>query len=104
MRARSSPLVGFSEEIQRDKDDLKNFLQANLYSHPRVLQISGRAQKTLGELFRVYREDPRKLPAHVVAGFNEEGEARAVGDYIAGMTDRFALSEPRSRLDSDELL
>ena len=104
VRARTCPLVGFSEEIQRDKDDLKNFLQVNLYSHPRVLQISERAQKTLGELFRVYREDPRKLPAHVVAGFNEEGEARAVGDYIAGMTDRFALAEHRRLVGPDEPL
>ena len=104
VRARTCPLVGFSEEIQRDKDDLKNFLQANLYSHPRVLQITGRAQKTLGELFRVYREDPRKLPAHVVARFGEEGEARAVGDYIAGMTDRFALAEHRRLVGPDEPL
>ena len=62
------------------------------------------AERILGDLFRIYREDPRKLPAHVVARFDEEGEARAVGDYIAGMTDRFALAEHRRLLDSDELL
>jgi dGTPase len=63
-----------------------------------------RAQRILSELFRVYREDPRKLPAHVVARFGEEGEARAVGDYIAGMTDRFALAEHGRLVDSDEPL
>ena len=104
VRARSSPLIGFSEQVQEDKTDLKNFLYLNLYSHPRVLQVSQRAQGILGGLFRVYREDPQKLPEHVVARFALEGEARAVGDYIAGMTDRFALAEHRRLLDSDELL
>jgi dGTPase len=69
-----------------------------------VVETSQRAQRILGELFRVYREDPRKLPAHVVARFGEEGEARAVGDYIAGMTDRFALAEHGRLVDSDESL
>jgi dGTPase len=104
VRDRSSHLVGFSEVVQADKADLKNFLYLNLYSHPRVLQVSERAQGILGGLFRTYREDPGKLPVHVVARFAEEGEARAVGDYIAGMTDRFALAEHRRLLDSDELL
>jgi len=102
VRERPSSLIGFSEEVREDKDDLKNFLHLNLYSHPRVLQATERAQGILSGLFRAYREDPRKLPVHVVAGFAEEGEARAVGDYIAGMTDRFALAEHRRVLDSDE--
>jgi dGTPase len=104
VRMRPSPLVGFSPEVQGDKADLKNFLQVNLYSHPRVLQATQRAQRILGELFRLYRQDPRRLPAHVVARFGEEGEARAIGDYIAGMTDRFALAEHRRLVDSDEPL
>jgi dGTPase len=104
VRARPSALIGFSEQVRRDKANLKDFLQANLYSHPRVLQTSQRAQGILGDLFQAYRQDPQKLPPHVVARFAEEGEARAVGDYIAGMTDRFALSEHRRLLDSDELL
>jgi dGTPase len=104
VRAGPSPLVGFSEEVQADKTDLKDFLQINLYSHPRVIETTQRAQRILGELFRVYREDPRKLPAHVVARFGEEGEARAIGDYIAGMTDRFALAEHARLVDSDEPL
>jgi dGTPase len=104
VRMRPSPLVGFSPEVQGDKADLKNFLRVNLYSHPRVLQATQRAQRILGELFRLYRQDPRRLPAHVVARFGEEGEARAIGDYIAGMTDRFALAEHRRLVDSDEPL
>jgi dGTPase len=104
VRARSSHLVGFSEQAQADKADLQNFLQVNLYSHPRVVEASERAQKILARLFRAYREDPARLPAHVVARFDEEGEARAVGDYIAGMTDRFALAEHARLVDPDESL
>ncbi len=104
VRARTSPIVGFSKEVQGDKTDLKNFLQENLYSHPRVLEASEQAQGVLRELFAAYRDDPRELPAHVVARFGEEGEARAVGDYIAGMTDRFALAQHRRLVDSDEPL
>jgi dGTPase len=104
VRVRSSPLVGFSEGVQQDKTDLKNFLQHNLYFHPRVIEASERAQRVLRELFALYRDDPSVLPAHVVARFGEEGEARAVGDYIAGMTDRFALAQHRRLVTSDEPL
>jgi dGTPase len=104
VRGRSSFLVGFSEEVQQDKDDLKSFLQVHLYSHPRVLETSRQAQAIVSELFRVYRGDPGRLPEQVVARFGEEGEARAVGDYIAGMTDRFASAEHRRLLDSNGLL
>jgi len=104
VRALPSSIAGFSEEAQGDKADLKNFLQLNLYSHPRVVEASERAQRVLAELFRAYCDDPRKLPAHVVARFGEEGEARAIGDYVAGMTDRFALAEHGRLVDSDEPL
>jgi dGTPase len=104
VRQRSPHLVGFSEQVRKDKDDLKNFLQAHLYSHPRVLETSRQAQAIVSELFRAYRGDPGRLPEQVVARFGEEGEARAVGDYIAGMTDRFALAEHRRLLDSNGLL
>ena len=87
-----------------DKKDLKDFLQVHLYSHPRVVETTQRAQQILVELFGAYLEDPRKLPAHVVARFHEEGEARAVGDYIAGMTDRFAMAEHQRLVNPDEPL
>jgi dGTPase len=104
VRARLSPIVGFSDKVEEDKADLKNFLQLRLYSHPQVVETTQRAQRILAALFRVYLRDPRKLPAHVVARFDEEGEARAVGDYIAGMTDRFAIVEHRRLVDPDESL
>jgi dGTPase len=51
------------------------------------------AERVLGDLFRACRADPRRLPEHVRARFGEDGEARAIADYVAGMTDRFALAE-----------
>jgi dGTPase len=64
--------------------------------------MTRKAERILGDLYGIYREDPRQLPPHVVARFDEEGEARAIADYIAGMTDRFALAEHRKLLDPHE--
>jgi dGTPase len=87
------PMVRFSSEINRLQRELKEFLYENLYHHERVLAASRQAERTLGDLYRHYRAHPHALPPHVVARFPEEGEARAIADYIAGMTDRFALAE-----------
>jgi dGTPase len=52
------------------------------------------AEETLSAIYRAYRRDPQRLlPPQVTARFAEEGEARAIADYIAGMTDRFAIAE-----------
>jgi dGTPase len=93
VRAWPQPLVGFPPEVEAQRRALKSFLYENLYHHPRVLELSRRAEETLGDLYHAYRADPALLPEHVLARFAEEGEARAIADYIAGMTDRFALSE-----------
>jgi len=87
------PLVRYSEEMQQLKAHLKKFLYQHLYHHPRVVESSRRAEATLGDLYRALRRDPGRLPGHVVARLGEEGEARSIADYIAGMTDRFALEE-----------
>jgi dGTPase len=93
VRRQPRPLVRFSREISGLQRELKEFLYAGLYHHPRVLEATKRAERTLGDLYRHYRVQPDALPPHVVARFPEEGEARAIADYIAGMTDRFALAE-----------
>jgi dGTPase len=72
---------------------LKEFLYDELYQHPRVLAVSRQAEQVLGDLYRAFRRRPDALPPHVVARFDEDGEARAIADYIAGMTDRFAQAE-----------
>jgi dGTPase len=92
--------VRFSPELEKRKAELKRFLHQELYQHPRVLEASERAGGVLGDLFERFRADPARLPGHVRARAREDGEARAIADYIAGMTDRFALGEHR-RLGGD---
>ncbi len=100
VRARPNPCVGFSETIAPQFQALKRHLFEHFYMHPQVLRRSDRAQRVLGDLFRGYCADSRRLPAHVSARFAVDGEKRAIADYIAGMTDRFAMTEQR-RLQRD---
>jgi dGTPase len=93
VRRHARPLVRFSRETGALQRELKEFLYAHLYHHERVLDATRRAERTLGDLYRHYCARPDALPPHVVARFPGEGEARAIADYIAGMTDRFALAE-----------
>ncbi len=90
-------LGGFSSEVEKAKRELKRFLHQRLYLHPRVVERNERVGALLADLFRVYRADPRLLPEHVRARFGEDGEPRAVADYVAGMTDRFAIEDHRRR-------
>ena len=93
VRETTGRLAQYSSETRNLKRELKEFLYANLYQHPRVAEVSDRSAMALAALFEHYRREPTALPEHVVARFPEEGEARAIADYIAGMTDRFALAE-----------
>jgi len=102
IRASTTPLVQPSEEIAQAARELKRFLFENLYHHPRVLRMNRKAERILGDLYRIYRDDPRQLPRHVIRRFAEDGEARVIADYIAGMTDRFALAEHKKLLDPHE--
>jgi dGTPase len=102
IRASTAPLIRASDEIAQATRELKRFLFENLYHHPRVLRMNRKAERILGDLYRIYRDDPRQLPRHVVQRFAEDGEARVIADYIAGMTDRFALAEHKKLLDPHE--
>ena len=99
LRGRPDPLVGFSAEIDLGKRELKSFLSQNFYHHPRVLRRTRKAEWIVGDLFRTYRDDPTLLPLNVRARFGREGQPRAISDYIAGMTDRFAMDEHKRLLD-----
>ncbi len=93
IRNAEAPMAGLSPQLDQAVRVLRNFLTENLYYHPKVVQVSEEAARVIGDLYHRYREDPGLLPDHVVARFSEDGEARAIADYIAGMTDRFAYSE-----------
>jgi dGTPase len=93
VRATSERLVGFSPALAAELAQLKAFLFDHLYHHPRVIEMNQQAVAVIGDLFEAYRADAALLPARVRARFQADGEARAIADYIAGMTDRFALNE-----------
>ncbi len=93
VRQTGKPLVGFRPETGAMLAALKSFLAENLYAHPRVLRMTRKAQRVLRCLFRAYLREPRQMPAHVARRCADEPVVRVVADYIAGMTDRFAVSE-----------
>jgi dGTPase len=93
------PLVGFSPAMERKNAELKLFLLENLYRHYRVIRMAEKARRILHDLFKVYAESPRQLPPSFAAQIPQEGMPRVVCDYIAGMTDRFALEEHRKLFD-----
>jgi len=89
-----SPLITFSRGMQKQQLELKRFLRGQLYQHYRVNRMSAKARLIIRELFQVFIEDPGLLPEDFRAN-DESGQPRAVADYIAGMTDRFAIREYR---------
>jgi dGTPase len=93
-------LVRFSAGMHDQTSELKQFLFAKLYRHPQVMQTTGQAQQMVRELFQAYFADPAAMPASYA---EREDRARAVADYIAGMTDRFAARE-HERLTGSRLL
>jgi dGTPase len=86
-------LVGFSAELAAEKRDVARFLLERFYRHHRVLRMAAKAERILGDLWRAYAADPRQLPPHVLERAQGEPEERAIADYVAGMTDRFAMDE-----------
>jgi dGTPase len=93
VRARKEPLIHPRSATAAQQAVLKRFLYERLYHHPHVLASMEQAEGTLSAIYLAYRRDAKLLPPQVTARFAEEGEARAIADYIAGMTDRFALAE-----------
>jgi dGTPase len=92
---RSAPaLVGFSEQILGEANELKKFLRDELYRHPEVMRMTTKSRRIVRELFNAFHDEPRLLPSEHQARVAEHGP-RAIADYIAGMTDRFAIREHR---------
>jgi dGTPase len=87
-------LVGFSPEMLKQVGELKSFLRKELYRHPSVAEKMDEAQRVLQDLFVHLRNKPKDLPQEHYDRFTELGE-RALADYLAGMTDRFALREAK---------
>jgi len=79
--------------------ELAQFLHENLYRHHLVVRMAAKAERILQDLWTAYTQDPRQLPPQVLREGQAEGHERAIADYLAGMTDRFAMDEHRKLFD-----
>ncbi len=86
-------VIGFSEDMHRRNREIKDFLYKNLYRHPRVIRMQVKAERLISDLFEAYLGEPKMLPHHVQAWIDDRGLERTICDYIAGMTDRYAIEE-----------
>ncbi len=95
----SSKPASFSPSITEINTELKKFLKEKLYQHYRVTRMSLKSQKVINELFHIYTEHPDTLPGRHRRDIEKNGIIRTVTDFIAGMTDRFAIEEHRKLTD-----
>jgi dGTPase len=103
VRALDAPVVDFSDEMRRNDRALKAFLFERMYRHHRVNRMSSKAHRVVHDLFALYLAEPQYLPREwrdLAAGPDEPRTARVAADYLAGMTDRFALDEHRRLFDT----
>ncbi len=101
IRTEKEPVARFSLEMERKNKELKRFLKHNLYSHHRVIRMADKAERIIIELFKAYARKPRLLPPniHALIASERRDKHRVICDYIAGMTDRFALDEYKKLFD-----
>lgn len=102
IRGEAVPMVGLSLELAEDSEQLKRFLFARMYRHPRLLHLRMKSRQTVLELALALLDDPRLLPSEwqdPAVGRGTVQHARRVADYVAGMTDRFAAAEHRRLFD-----
>jgi dGTPase len=104
IRSLAAPVAAFSESMRSHDKALKAFLFDHMYRHFRVNRMASKARRVVSELFALLLEEPDCLPCEwrdAAAGQPTEMRARIVADYIAGMTDRYALDEHRRLFDPD---
>ncbi|MEH2570151.1 deoxyguanosinetriphosphate triphosphohydrolase [Bradyrhizobium sp. AZCC 2289] len=103
VRHHNQPLIAFPPDVVQEEAEIKAFLKRRMYRHARVMRVMGDAEQILFDLFARYQQSPGDLPAEWVEGTERETEterARRIGNFIAGMTDRFALIEHQRLFDS----
>ncbi len=109
VRSQAAPLIGMSEAMHEQHLQLKQFLREQVYRHQRVLRMTTKARRVVRELFSAFMDEIKLLPAEYRDGARRaeerdglDGRARTVADYIAGMTDRYAILEHRRLFDPAE--
>ena len=103
VRHHNEPLVAFPPAVAAEEAEIKAFLKQRMYRHKRVMRVMGEAEQIVFDLFARYRQSPADLPAEWVEGTERESEGERIsriGNFIAGMTDRFALTEHQRLFDS----
>jgi dGTPase len=103
VRRHDQALIAFSPEAARRETEIKAFLKQRMYRHPRVMRVMGDAEQILFDLFARYQKTPQDLPAEWLEATESETvpeRARRIGNFIAGMTDRFAMTEHQRLFDS----
>ena len=103
VRALGAPAVAFSAEMRRNDRAFKDFLLERMYRHYRVNRMSSKARRVVHDLFALYLAEPQCLPSEwreLAAGPDDQQTARVAADYLAGMTDRFALDEHHRLFDT----
>ncbi len=98
------PLIAFSDGMKQEAQDLKRCLGKNLYQHYQVNRMTSKARRIVTDLFGIFISGPQLLPPdYQVPGEDPIEQARKVADYIAGMTDRYAMREYRRLFAVDEI-
>jgi dGTPase len=97
------PLIAFSEAMHGEAIELKQFLRTNLYRHYQVQRMTSKARRCVADLFALFMKEPDLLPPDYLVRDNEQKQARKIADYIAGMTDRYAMREHRRLFCVDDI-
>jgi dGTPase len=99
----AAPLIAFSEKMHKEAIELKQFLRINLYRHYQVQRMTSKARRCVHDLFALFMKEPDLLPPDYLVSDNETKQARKIADYIAGMTDRYAMREHRRLFCVDDI-
>jgi dGTPase len=104
LRAQTTNAAAYSDELAEENRELKRFLYERFYRHYRVARMAAKADRTIRALFSAFVEEPAQLPPETQANISDPGRDlhRTVCDYIAGMTDRYAIAEHRRLFDPEE--
>jgi len=92
-------VIRFGDEMAQNNRELKDFLFKNLYQNHRVIRMQEKAERIINDLFSAYKKNSLMLPNHIQVRIEKIGLERSICDYIAGMTDRFAIDEHRKLFD-----
>jgi dGTPase len=106
IRSAGKPMASFSKEMTLELNALRAFLRTNMYRHTQVNRMTSKAKRIVSDLFEVFIAEPQSLPAEWRKLAEESKEMkiyRIVGDYIAGMTDRYAMLEHQRLFEINSL-